>query len=104
LANPSDTLPLSEGRVGERWHVPLQESFRPRRPAPLSLEVPAAAKRPRPLSLPLSLDQEREQKFFLAFRLERQFHLRRTIEEHSAVLIGHAQLHRDQRRAESGFG
>src|SRR5262249_50196472 len=79
-----------------------------------SLQSPLLATRPRHLSLTLSLDspwtrtldKEREQKFILAFRLnsERQFHLRGTIEQHSAVLVGHAQLHRDQRRAESGFG
>jgi hypothetical protein len=69
--NPSDTLPLSEGRVGERWHVPLQELFRPCRPASLSVAVPAAATRPRHLSLTLSLDKERELKFILALRLDR---------------------------------
>ena len=63
------SLPLSEGRVGERWHVPLQELFRPCRPASLSVAVPAAPTRPRHLSLTLSLDQERELKFILALRL-----------------------------------
>jgi len=33
LVNLSDTLPLSEGRVGERSNVPPQEPFRPCRPA-----------------------------------------------------------------------
>jgi hypothetical protein len=59
LANPSDTLPLSERRVGERLRVPLQEPFRPSKPACLSLELRAAATRPRHLSIILTLDEER---------------------------------------------
>jgi hypothetical protein len=48
LANPSYTLPLSEGRVRERLHVPLQQPFRPCRPASLSLEGCDATASPLP--------------------------------------------------------